>query len=141
MLGVGLRYKRRAKLLLHLFLPVVAADLQLENFLRSSSGSMTMDHIRKAKGMRAALERLLGTSSVAPGVQDSRQRPPALKGSLQTHTHSYQAEIERLGDGRQQLVVRKTMCWLAPIAGRSHEQLEHEMEDLNQLLQGGEGQQ
>jgi hypothetical protein len=120
----------------------VLSPLQLVSFLRSPNSSMAMEQYKKVKAMKGGLERLCGTEPVVCIYEDSRQRPPALKGSVQTHTHSYQAEIVRLEDGRQQLVVRKTMCWLAPIAGMSKEQLDHEMEDLWQLLQqGGEGQQ
>jgi hypothetical protein len=122
-----------------LLLPAV----QLEAFLRGTSSTMTMDQYKKPKSIRAALKRLCpDTSTSAPPFQEKWQRPLVRKGSVQTPTHSYQAEIVRLEDGRQQLVVRKTMCWLAPKVGRSKEQLEHEMEDLKQLLQqGGEGQQ
>lgn len=127
----------------HLSSLCVSPAVQLETFLRSNSSSMAMEQYKKPKAIRAALDRLCGTSPAVSMLvyHDDRQRPPALKGSVQTHTHSYQAEIVRQGNGRQQLVVRKTLCWLAPMAGRSREQLEHEMEDLQQLLQGAAGQQ
>lgn len=101
---------------------------------------MVLDQYSKLKAIRGAFARLCGTRLV--DASQAWQRPEACKASVQTSTHSFEAEIvpPAQANGRHQLVVYKTLCWLAPIAGRSKYQLFHEMEDLQQLLQGAAGQ-